>query len=128
MKGCSWLMIPLLAASTACADATAPAERAPERAVPRATLGSGWDIVTQTWIPANATCGHYATYDGSAVVGLDWRVNGSVVALDAEGIDYTNNGSAYTVSVGEWDGSSFTSYYSETFYPQGSGACLQLGV
>jgi hypothetical protein len=92
-----------------------------------------YDIVTQNGIPAGETCGHYATYYGSGVSGLDWAVDGVVVAEDADsGINYTNDGSPYTVSIGYVSGSSFTAYYSETFYPQahtGGGpppACLQV--
>ena len=129
MKRRFWLLIPLALTVAACADATAPATRAPEHASPRADESSGYDIVAQSFIPDNETCGHYATYDGSSVYGLDWAVNGSLVAEDADGIDYANNGSPYTVSIGDWDGSSFTSYYSETFYPvQSNAACLQLGL
>ncbi|HSU16683.1 hypothetical protein [Longimicrobium sp.] len=128
MRGRLWILIPLAAVATACADATAPAARMPEHAVPRATLGAGYDIVAQSIIPAGATCGHYATYDGMPVYGLDWEVDGVLVAQDVDGINYTNSGSAYTVSIGDWDGSAFTTYYSETFYPQqrNNMACLQL--
>jgi hypothetical protein len=130
VRGPLWIQIPLAAAATACADATAPAARTPEHAVPRATLGSGWDIVGQNIIPAYATCGHYATYDGLPVSALDWEVDGTLVAQNADGINYTNSGSAYTVSAGDWDGSAFTAYYSETFYPQQRNGmeCLQLST
>lgn len=127
MKRLSWLLVPLIAVAAACADATAPSARAPEHAVPRATLGAGWDIVTQNFIPDNETCGHYATYDGAFMSGYDWAVNGTVVAENVDGINYTNDGSPYTVSVGEVDGGVFYPFYSETKYPvQSNAACLQL--
>lgn len=127
MKGRSILLIPLLFAAAACADVVTPGARTPERAVPRAVEGAGWDIVTQSFIPDNETCGHYATYDGDFMSGYDWAVNGTVVAQDVDGINYTNNGSAYTVSVGEVDGGVFYPFYSETFYPVVSNAhCLML--
>lgn len=118
-----WIVLGLALTMAGGADATARSVAAP-RAI-------SYDIVAQTVIPANETCGHYATYNGSGVTGLDWAVNGSVVAYDADGINYTNDGSAYTVAVGEVNGGYFTEYYSEIFYPvtpgrPGGMACLQI--
>lgn len=123
----SWIFIPLVLAAAACGDVTAPDARTPESAVPRATASYGWDIVAQSTIPAYETCGHYATYNGSGVGSVDWAVNGGVVELGASGINVTNNGWPYTVSVGVYSGGFFYEYYGETFYPQGTGyACLQV--
>jgi hypothetical protein len=121
MKRSPWIALGVALVVAAGAQATARSVDAP-RAV-------SYDIVAQFVIPANETCGHYATYGGSSVSGLDWAVNGSVVAEDADGINYANDGSAYTVSIGEVSGGSFYAYYSETFYPQyfeRSFACLQV--
>jgi hypothetical protein len=126
MKRNHWIAVGL--ALTVAAGAQAAARSSVD--APR-TLS--YDIITQNYIPANETCGHYATNNGNFAWGLDWAVNGSVVAEDADsGINYTNDGSPYTVSIGEVSGGSFTAYYSETFYPQaytGSGPspqCLQI--
>jgi hypothetical protein len=124
MKKSHWTALGLALAVAAGAEAAARPVDAP-RAL-------GYDIVTQVTIPANETCGHYATSNGTPVGGLDWAVNGGVVAEDADGINYQNDGSPYTVSIGEVNGSSFTTYYSETFYPYTYGgggpspACLQI--
>jgi hypothetical protein len=117
---------PMIVALAACADATVPDARAPEGAVPRATLSSGWDITNQSTIPANTTCGHIAQSDGSTVV--DWTVDGVLYAQDVSQINYTNTGSPYTLALGDYSGGVFTEYYSETFYPAPQGtrpaACL----
>jgi len=124
-----WYLTPMIIALAACADATVPDARAPESAVPRASSSSGYDIVAQSTIPANTTCGHYATYDGNTVSG-DWDVDGVLVAHGVTGINYTNSGSPYTVSFGSYSGGVFTAYYSETFYPAPQGTrpihCLTL--
>ncbi len=125
-----WCFAPLIVVLAACADVTAPEARAPEGAVPHAALGAGFDIHNQIGIPANKTCGHYATYDGNVVSG-DWAVDGVVVAQGVTGIDYTNNGSPYTVSFGSYSGGVFSAYYSESYYPYPQGEieaeCLSLG-
>ena len=125
-----WYFAPLIIALAACAEVTAPDARTPEDAVPRASFGSGFDIHAQISIPANKTCGHYATYDGNVVTG-DWAVDGVLVAQGVSGVDYTNTGSPYTVSFGSYSGGVFSAYYSETFYPQPQGEpameCLSLG-
>lgn len=124
MKRSHWTLLGAALVIAAGADATIRSVATPAREY--------YDIVAQNTIPANETCGHYATYYGSPLSGLDWAVNSSVVAEDADGINYTNDGSPYTVSIGSVSGGSFTEYYSETFYPQahtGGGpppACLQI--
>jgi hypothetical protein len=126
-----WCLAPMIIALAACADATAPDARAPEGAVPRASFGAGFDIHAQVWIPANKTCGHYATYDGNMVSG-DWEVDGVLVAQGVTGIDYTNTGAPYAVSFGSYSGGTFSAYYTEIFYPQPQSEpameCLSLGT
>ena len=126
MKRSHWMFLGIGLAVAAAADATV-------RSAADTPAALNYDIVAQNGIPAGETCGHYATYYGSGVSGLDWAVDGVVVAEDADsGINYTNDGSPYTVSIGYVSGSSFTAYYSETFYPQTYGgggpspACLQI--
>lgn len=105
------------------------------QAAPRSVDGPrpfSYDIVAQNSIPANETCGHYGTNGGYPVSGVDWAVNGVVVAYAADGINYANDGSPYVVAFGQESGGVFTEWYSEWFYPQphtGGGpppACLQI--
>ncbi|HEX6037542.1 hypothetical protein [Longimicrobium sp.] len=120
MKRISILAAALLLAGTASAGA---GSTGPARA---------YDIVTQVSIPAGASCGHYATSNGNGIWGLDWAVNGVVVAEDADsGINYQNDGSPYTVAFGEVVGGVFQEWYSEVFYPEPndgpfSMACLEV--
>lgn len=114
-----WIAAGLLLAGTARAS------------TPAAGAAQTYDIVTQASIPAGASCGHYATSGGNGMWGLDWAVNGVVVQENADsGINWQNDGSAYTVSFGEVVGGVFNAWYSETFYPEPSGdppmACLEV--
>lgn len=84
---------------------------------PNAPRQSGYDIQTTFTITANASCGHWATYGGSSAI-VDWAVNGVVVAHDASGVNFTNDGSPYTVSIGEASGSTFSEYHAEVFNPE----------
>lgn len=77
----------------------------------------GYDISNPAMLPANETCGHSARYNYSSVQ-VDWAVNGVVVAYDQYGINHTNDGSPYTLSIGQVSGGTFNAYHSETFYPQ----------
>lgn len=77
----------------------------------------GYDISNPPMLPANATCGHTARYNYSSVQ-VDWAVNGVVVAYDTYGINHTNDGSPYTLSIGQVSGGTLNVYHSETFYPQ----------
>ncbi len=123
MKRTPWIAVPLALTLAVVAHAAGGAHAAEAVAMPRA---AGYDIHSST-IPAYETCGHWATNNGVGVWTLDWAVNGTVVAEDAEAINYTNNGSPYTVSIGQVSGGVFSAYYSETFYPVHSGntrACL----
>ncbi len=88
-----------------------------------ASLPLGWDISNPAVIPANGTCGHTARYNYSSV-SVDWAVDGVVVALDEVGINHTNDGSPYTLSVGQVSGGVFSASYSETFYPEPEGGEL----
>lgn len=117
MKRSHWMIVAAALTLAAGADATARPVDAPRAA--------SYDIAAQVYIPDGETCGHYATYGGSVAYGLDWAVNGTVVAQDADGLNWTNDGSPYTIAIGQVSGGSFTSYYSETFYPIESDlACL----
>lgn len=81
------------------------------------SLPAGWDISNPVGgLPAYATCGHTARYNYSSIA-VDWAVNGVVVAYDVIGINHTNDGSPYTLSVGQVSGGTFSASYSETFYP-----------
>lgn len=77
----------------------------------------GYDISNPAMLPANETCGHIAWHDYGSIP-ADWAVNGVVVAYDEYAINHTNDGSPYTLSIGQVSGGTFTSYHSETFYPQ----------
>jgi hypothetical protein len=77
----------------------------------------GYDISKPAMLPANETCGHIGWHDYGSIE-ADWAVNGVVVAYDEYGINHTNDGTPYTLSIGQVSGGTFTSYYSETFYPQ----------
>ncbi|HST58350.1 MAG TPA: hypothetical protein VLK84_06680 [Longimicrobium sp.] len=82
-----------------------------------ASLPFTWDISNPVaGLPAYETCGHSVWYNQSSLP-VDWAVNGVVVALDVNGINHTNDGSPYTLSVGQVSGGVFTASYSETFYP-----------
>jgi hypothetical protein len=81
------------------------------------SLPFSWDISNPVpHLPSYATCGHSVRYNYSSIA-MDWAVNGVVVAHDVNGINHTNDGSPYTLSVGQASGSTFTAFYSETFYP-----------
>lgn len=117
MKRNHWMILGATLALAASADAAARPVDAPR--------AMSYDIRAQIYIPDGEMCGHYGTYDGSMVFGLDWAVNGTVVAQDVNGLDWTNDGSPYTIAIGQVSGGSFTAYYSETFYPIESDlACL----
>ncbi|HEX6037543.1 hypothetical protein [Longimicrobium sp.] len=98
----------LLLAGTAAASA-------PATHPPRA---DGYDIHAEYIVTAGETCGHWASLDGSPLSSVDWAVNGVVVAQDASGMNYLNDGSPYTVSIGEVSGGVFSAWYSEEFTPQ----------
>jgi hypothetical protein len=76
-----------------------------------------YDISNPAMLPAYETCGHIAWRDYGSFE-ADWAVDGVVVAYDEYAINHTNDGSPYTVSIGQVSGGTFTAYYSETFYPQ----------
>jgi hypothetical protein len=121
MRRYTWMLAGLLLAGSASASA-------PSVPGPRA---QGYDIVTQVTIPAGASCGHYASNNGNGMWGLDWAVNGVVVAEDAQsGINYQNDGWPYAVAFGEVVNGVFQEWYSEVFYPEDTGnppmACLEL--
>lgn len=110
MKRHHWITsaLALALAGGAAATATPPAARAAGTLV--------YDISNPAFIPAYETCGHIARY-GYSSVSVDWAVNGVVVAQDEIAINHTNDGSPYTLSIGQVSGGTFSAYHSETFYP-----------
>lgn len=110
MKRSHWIPAALaLAAGVEATSASPPAAGAARTA--------GYDISNPAFIPAYDTCGHIARYNYSSV-SVDWAVDGVVVAEDEVAINHTNDGSPYTVSIGQVSGATFSAYHSETFYPQ----------
>ena len=98
--------------------AAAGGTRAAAATAPNAPSAFSYDIRADFIVTAGETCGHWATYNGGSAGLLDWAINGVVVAQDQESVNYTNDGSPYTVSIGEVSGSTFTEWYSEIFYPE----------
>ena len=111
MKRWTWMALGVVLAAAA-------AIRAAADDAPKAPRAFGYDIHADFIVTAGATCGHWATYDGGPAGLLDWTVNGVLVAQDAASVNYTNDGSPYTVAVGEVGGGGFTEYHAETFYPE----------
>lgn len=114
MKRNHWMAMALVLALATGADAGIAST---------SSLPLGWDISNPAAIPAYETCGHIAWHDYGSI-SVDWAVDGVVVAEDEYAINHTNDGSPYTVSIGEVSGGTFSAYYSETFYPQPSGGEL----